>query len=68
VKFGSQYKLSEEFIKKVLKSGVVETILMVAEAKDQAKMARDLGPGKKKDKIIGIPKLEDANKAGTKHA
>jgi DNA topoisomerase-2 len=43
-------------------------ILTVAEAKEQAKMAKDLGPGKKKSKLLGIPKLEDANKAGTKDA
>lgn len=29
-------------------------------------MQRDLGPGKKKAKLLGIPKLEDANKAGTR--
>ena len=29
-------------------------------------MARNLGPGKKKAKLLGIPKLEDANMAGTK--
>jgi hypothetical protein len=29
-------------------------------------MAKDLGPGKKKQKLLGIPKLEDANLAGTR--
>jgi len=40
---------------------------MVAKAKEEAKMAKQLG-GKKKQKLIGIPKLEDANNAGTRTA
>ena len=47
-KFGSTYLLDEKFIGKVLKSGVVEEILKVAQAREEAKMARQLGPGKKK--------------------
>jgi DNA topoisomerase II len=31
-------------------------------------MAKDLGIFKKKSKLLGIPKLEDANKAGTRDA
>ena len=49
-------------------SGVIEDIVSQAKAKEEAKMARTLGPGKKKVKLLGIPKLEDANNAGTKHA
>lgn len=40
---------------------------MVAKAKEEAKMAKQTG-GKKKSKLIGIPKLEDANDAGTRNA
>ena len=29
-------------------------------------MARNLGPGKKKAKLLGVQKLEDANQAGTR--
>lgn len=29
-------------------------------------MQKNLGPGKKKAKLMGIPKLEDANQAGTR--
>lgn len=42
--------------------------MSVARAKEEAKMAKTLGPGKKKAKLLGVPKLEDANDAGTKHA
>lgn len=31
-------------------------------------MAKVLGPGKKKSKLLGIPKLEDANDAGGKNS
>lgn len=41
---------------------------MVAQAKESAKMARDLGPGRKRAKLLGVAKLEDANKAGTRDA
>lgn len=66
--FGSLPELSEEFLKKILSSGVVNTILAIAQAKDDAKLAKTLGPGKKKQKLLGIPKLEDANDAGTRFA
>lgn len=66
--FGSKIELTEKFMKGILDSGVVESILSVAKAKEEAKMAKQLGPGRKKAKLIGIPKLEDANDAGTKNA
>ena len=53
-------------MKEVLNSGIVDTILSVGQAKEEAKMAKNLGPGRKKQKLLGIPKLEDANKAGTR--
>jgi DNA topoisomerase-2 len=68
VDFGSTVELTEKFLKGILDSGVVESILSVAKAKEDAKMARQLGPGKKKAKLLGIPKLEDANNAGTRNA
>ena len=64
--FGSTYELSDKFMNEVLASGIVEMILKVAEAKEEAKMARQLGPGKKKAKLLGVPKLDDANNAGTR--
>jgi DNA topoisomerase-2 len=65
--FGSTIELSERFIKGVLDSGIVELLLSVAKAKEEAKMAKNLGPGKKKSKLLGVPKLEDANDAGTRN-
>ncbi len=48
-------------MKEVEKSGVVDLVLKVAQAKEEAKMAKALGPGQKKSRLLGIPKLEDAN-------
>lgn len=68
VNFGSTCTLSDKFMKEVLASGIIESIVSVAKAKEEAKLAKTLGPGKKKSKLLGIPKLEDANQAGTRNA
>ena len=49
-------------------SGVVDLVLRVANAKEEAKLQRSLKPAGKKSKLLGIPKLEDANDAGTRFA
>lgn len=46
VDFGSTYELTEKFMKQVLDSGIVETILQLAQAKEEAKMGRTIN-GKK---------------------
>lgn len=66
--FGSTFVFSDKFLKDVVASGIIESIVLVAKAKEEAKLAKTLGPGKKRSKLLGIPKLEDANLAGTKHA
>lgn len=48
VNFGSKVELTESFLNAILKSGIVESILSVAKAKEDAKLAKTLGPGKKK--------------------
>ncbi len=63
--FGSDCRLSSGFIDKVMNSGLVETLVTVAEARDKASLVRQL-KGKKTSRILGIEKLEDANLAGTK--
>jgi DNA topoisomerase II len=56
-------KLSEDFLKKVLKLGIIDKVLEAQNIKD----AKDLKKtdGKKTTKITGIPKLDDAVLAGT---
>jgi len=42
-KFGSKCKLSEEFIKKVTKSGVVDNVLSFAKFKEQQQLKKTDG-------------------------
>ncbi|KAL4429953.1 hypothetical protein ABPG74_000319 [Tetrahymena malaccensis] len=62
--FGSKPELSEKFIKKILGTGIIEQIVSQAKARQNAKLAKTLKGGKK-GRITGIPKLDDANDAGT---
>ncbi|KAJ3321673.1 DNA topoisomerase 2 [Boothiomyces sp. JEL0866] len=65
--FGSKGTLGEDFVKKVLKSGVVENILSFAKFKQDQLMKKTDGSGKK-SRISGLTKLDDANNAGTRNA
>ncbi|ORX76043.1 type II DNA topoisomerase [Anaeromyces robustus] len=64
--FGSKCPVSDNFINKVLKSGVIDNILTWAKYK-QSQMLKKTD-GHKRSRISGIPKLDDANNAGTKHS
>ncbi|XP_053662617.1 DNA topoisomerase 2 [Anopheles marshallii] len=64
--FGSKCALSEKFINAVSKSGIVESVLQWAKFKAQTDLAKT--SGSKKSKIKGIPKLEDANDAGSRNS
>merc|ERR1719316_1764531 len=56
-------------MKQVLKSGVVELILDWIRAKQKVDIARQLrGNTKCTGRVMGVPKLEDANDAGGKHS
>lgn len=65
--YGSECILSEKFIKEVLKSSIIDFIVSQARAKERVKVGKALS-GKKSEKVLGIPKLEDANWAGTKRS
>lgn len=65
-KFGSKCDLDEKFMKEVMKSGIVENVLSWAKFKESKDLKK--GDGKKKTRLAGIPKLDDANFAGGKHA
>ena len=62
-KFGSKAEISDKFIDKLYKSGIVEKILEISEIHDNKQLAKT--DGKKKSVIRGLAKLEDANWAGT---
>ena len=62
--FGSSYSVSDTLLKKLAKSGIVEQVVKLAEFKQTTGLKKT--DGKKQVKLRGIPKLEDANKAGSK--
>jgi DNA topoisomerase-2 len=69
-RFGSTCVLSEELLEKVAASGVVQTIASWSRAMGNSELARHLNRsdcGMQK-RLFGIPKLEDANQAGTKQS
>lgn len=61
--FGSRFSASDDFIISVAKMGIIENILAIADAKEKKSLQKT--DGKKTSRVI-IPKLDDANKAGTK--
>lgn len=62
-KFGSKCEVSDKFIEKVAKMGVMDAALQLTEIKD-TKAAKKTD-GNKTKSVRGIPKLVDANWAGT---
>lgn len=62
--FGSTYEMNDKVLMKIVKSGLVEQIIQMAKLKDQVILKNT--DGKKTNNIKGIPKLEDAEWAGTK--
>jgi DNA topoisomerase-2 len=64
-KFGSKCELSEKFYDKLFKSGIIDKALSITEFYDKKKMVKT--DGKKISRII-VPKLDDANLAGTKNS
>lgn len=61
--FGSKFSASDDFITDVSKIGIIENVLAIANAKEKKSLQKT--DGKKTNRVI-IPKLDDANKAGTK--
>ena len=61
--FGSKCNLSDKFLKKIEKCGVVDAVLAYAKFKQGQAMKRK--GGAKKVKLTGIAKLDDANHAGS---
>ena len=64
--FGSKCSLSDDFLNKVKKSGIVENVLHWAKSKQDLMLKKT--DGSKRSRITGITKLDDANHAGTKNA
>ena len=60
---GTKAEVSDKFIEKLYKSGIVEKILELSQMHDTKTLQKT--DGKKRNIIRGLPKLEDANWAGT---
>jgi len=63
-KFGSKYMPNQTFLKKLAKCGIVEQVIELAKFKESSTLKKT--DGKKQVRLTGIPKLDDANKAGSK--
>jgi DNA topoisomerase-2 len=61
--FGSKFELPKTFIKNVLKTGIADELTALSKFKEMKELKKT--DGARKSKITGIPKLDDANKAGT---
>lgn len=64
-KFGSKCEPSDKFYEKLFKSGIIDKALSITEFYDKKKLVKT--DGKKISRII-VPKLDDANLAGTKNS
>jgi DNA topoisomerase-2 len=64
-KFGSKCELSDKFMTALYKTGIAEKAINLTEFHQEKKVAKT--DGKKTNRII-VPKLDDANLAGTKHS
>ena len=66
-KFGSKFDVSDKFIENLVKkTNLIDRALKLGEFKASITVSK--GPAKKQSNLRGIPKLDDANKAGTKES
>lgn len=62
--FGSRCEITEDFIKKLSKTGIVDMVLEFAKLKELSTLSKS--DGKKRTTLRGIDKLEDAQWAGSR--
>ena len=61
--FGSRFDFDEDAMKKIVKLEFIQEIIALAKHNEMRELKKS--DGKKTNTVRGIPKLEDANKAGT---
>ena len=64
--FGSKFEPPKTFIKNILKTGIQSELMALSKFREMKELKKT--DGSRKSKITGIPKLDDANKAGTTHS
>jgi DNA topoisomerase-2 len=62
-RMGTSFDMPKKLVKSVVNLGILEQAMAIAQAKEMKALTKN--EGKKKNKIRGIPKLEDATYAGT---
>ncbi|KAK9243853.1 DNA topoisomerase [Lipomyces tetrasporus] len=62
--FGSKCVLSEEFFKKIQRTSIIDNIMDIATQNADKELKKT--DGSRRNRITGLVKLDDANKAGTK--
>ena len=62
--FGSSFEPSDKLIKRLASTGIVDQIIKLAQLKEESFLKKT--DGKKTTSVRGIPKLEDAEHAGSK--
>lgn len=65
-KFGSKCELSDKFYDNLVKQGLVQRVIETYQFKESKQIKKT--DGKKKNRLYGIPKLDDANEAGGKRS
>jgi len=64
--FGSKCPLPDTFLKKLANCGITDAILSFASFKANKELKK--GDGAKRQRLLGIPKLDDANEAGGRNS
>ena len=64
--FGSKCMLPDTFLKKLANCGITDAILSFASFKANKELKK--GDGAKRQRLLGIPKLDDANEAGGRNS
>jgi DNA topoisomerase-2 len=64
--FGSRCTISDDFIKLLAKTGIVNEVVRMSKAKEQSELKSN--NGKKKANLTGYTKLNDAKNAGTRYS
>jgi len=64
--FGSRFEPpTKNFFKAVLRTGIQDELMLLSRFKEMKMLAKTDASNTRKSKISGVPKLDDANKAGT---
>ncbi|CDR97088.1 DNA topoisomerase II, putative [Babesia bigemina] len=67
-RFGSRYTMNPKAVAQILKSTLLERIVSFAQHRLNIELKKKMKVTKAVNRLTGIPKLEDANRAGTRSA